>query len=279
MCVEQGGKRSAVVMMGMQRHRGNIAEPQAVDLASSALLLDVDGTLIDIAPSPDDVHVPDGLKRTLHLLLERTNGAVALVSGRRITELDALFDPLRIAAIGCHGAEMRVNPAGLPVARAPVLPQKVRQAYSDIAVLEPLVRVEDKTFSLAFHYRQVVDREPRILALVRGRAAAFTPELTLLHGKAVVEVKTSGVNKGEAVLELMRHAPFAGRSAVFLGDDRTDEDVFAVLHELGGFSVSVGRKAQDATFMIKSPADVRRWLATLTSSPPDTRNSGSAGTL
>jgi trehalose 6-phosphate phosphatase len=246
-----------------QRGAESIDRLPAIDPALSTLLLDVDGTLLDIAPTPEDVHVAPSLKRTIGSLFARMNGAIALVSGRRIAALDELFAPLGIAAIGCHGAEMRASPVGVPIERVSALSEKVRQAFSDIAVLEPRVRMEDKTFSLAFHYRGAIEREKQLLALICERIERFAPELIVLPGKAVIEIKAGDFNKGEAVLDLLRQAPFAGRKPIFLGDDETDEDVFAVLTQLGGMGISVGRRTQNAGFTIDRPADVRRWLARL----------------
>jgi trehalose 6-phosphate phosphatase len=235
----------------------------AFDPARDALLLDVDGTLIDIAPSPEEVVVPADLKRDLGSLVAKTNGALALVSGRRLAALEALFAPVQSAAIGCHGAELRSRQGEAAVERVPPLSAEIRAAFSDIAALEPLVRVEDKTFSLAFHYRRAPDREQSLLARVGDRAARYMPDLMVLRGKAVVEVKSAGFNKGEAVLHLMGQPPFAGRRPIFLGDDETDEDVFAVLGQLNGIGISVGRQALGASFTIRGPAEVRNWLAEL----------------
>lgn len=235
----------------------------SVDMKRHAMLLDVDGTLIDIAPAPDDVRVPECLKRSLEVLASRMDGAVALVSGRPVAALDALFAPLELAAIGCHGAEMRAVSGADTMARVPALGENIKQAYSDISALEPGVRVEDKTFSLAFHYRNIPDRETALLARIRERSAAFAPQLTLLQGKAVIEVKSGAFNKGEAVQDLMCHDPFAGRRPVFLGDDTTDDDVFAILGQIGGTGVCVGRRAENAEFTMVDPPEVRRWLAGL----------------
>lgn len=243
-------------------HSGDREWPE-IDSARDAILLDVDGTILDIAAAPQDVHVPAPLRRSLARLIASTNGATALVSGRTLATLDSLFAPLRIAAIGCHGAEIRRSPHGANQTRVSPLPATLRLALSDIHDLEPRIRIEDKTFALAFHFRGARDREEDLLALLRRRITPFAGEYALLHGKSVFEVRPRTCNKGEALRALMQSSPFTGRRPVFFGDDKTDEDAFAVLPEFAGLGVTVGRRAQNAAFMVHTPHDVRRWLAAL----------------
>jgi trehalose 6-phosphate phosphatase len=235
----------------------------AVDLKQDAILLDVDGTLVDIAPTPEEVHVPPGLRRTLFRLVGATNGALALVSGRTLNSIDALFAPLVTAAIGCHGAQMRRSAESDSATRMPVLPENIRLACCDVAALEPRIRIEDKTFTLAFHYRQAPDREYALRALLRERLAPFTTDYVLMDGKSVIEIKPRLCTKGEALRALMHLPPFAGRRPVFLGDDTTDEYAFAVLPEFGGIGISVGRPMENADYAFAAPRDVRRWLESL----------------
>jgi trehalose 6-phosphate phosphatase len=234
-----------------------------IDFAQDAILLDVDGTLLDIAPSPQDVYVPASLLTTLGRLFVIAGGAVALVSGRLITVLDALFEPLKLPAIGCHGAELRPSPRRPDERRSRPLPDSLKRAFADIAHREPQIRVEDKAFTLAFHYRGAQDREAVLLRLLRERIEPFARDYTLLRGKSVVEVKPKTFNKGEALRALLGFTPFAGRRPVFFGDDTTDEDVFAVLPEFGGLGISVGKCLPGANFAVHSPDEVRRWLAHL----------------
>jgi trehalose 6-phosphate phosphatase len=143
------------------------------------------------------------------------------------------------------------------------LPEKIRLACSDIAVLEPRLRIEDKRFTLAFHYRQAPDREAVLRALLQERLASFAPDYVLMDGKSVIEVKPRLCTKGDALRDLMRLPPFAGRRPIFAGDDATDEYAFAVLPEFGGIGVSVGRPMENADYAVAAPRDVRRWLGTL----------------
>lgn len=240
-----------------------IADFVRLDPNSIALLLDVDGTIIDIGPSPFEVHVPDELCRALERLLERGHGALALVSGRPIRDLDRLFSPVLLPAIGGHGAEMRVRGSEIASAAEP-LPAKLRAQLARAATPGSGVLVEDKGYSLALHYRQAPQQEARLRELIAQARAAFPGEtIELLPGKAMLEIKRSGISKGAAVRKLMTQAPFAGRMPVFIGDDVTDASVFAALPAMGGKGYSVGRHFDGVTGIFASPDDVREALRRL----------------
>src|SRR6188472_2147879 len=206
------------------------------DLSQLAILLDVDGTLLDFAPTPREVYVSHALRETLGRLWDRTGGAVAFVSGRPVNELDLIFAPLQLPAIGGHGAELRTvaGAAAGPPRLAP-LDLRVKQQFAAIAEAGPGIVLEDKGYSLALHYRLAPDKE----TLVRAAAAKIYSDLKdasieLLPGKLVVEVKQIGVTKAIAVRELMTYPPFAGRRPVFMGDDVTDLGVFEILPNFNG---------------------------------------------
>jgi trehalose 6-phosphate phosphatase len=250
-----------------------VSQPIANDVAadifadleakSIALLLDVDGTMVDFGPSPLEVQVSDGLKDSLARLSRLTGGALALVSGRPINDLDLLFAPLKLPAIGGHGAEMRVRGDEVISAATP-LPDGLRRNLADAAIPGSGIVVEDKGYSVALHYRQSPQHEDRLRAHVAAGRAAFPGEATeVLPGKSMFEVKRPNVSKGDGVRALMRHPPFAGRVPVFIGDDVTDESVFAVLPELGGKGFSVGRHFDGMAGIFDSPEDVRRALQRL----------------
>jgi trehalose 6-phosphate phosphatase len=243
-----------------------------LDVKSIALLLDVDGTLIDFGPTPHEVHVSDDLKESLACLLRLTGGALALVSGRPIADLDRMFAPLKLPAIGGHGAEMRVQGAGTINTASP-LPYELRRHLADAATLGSGIVVEDKGYSLALHYRKVPQHEDRLRAHIAAGRAAYPGEATeVLPGKAMFEVKRPNVSKGDGVRELMRHAPFASRMPVFIGDDVTDESVFAALPELGGKGFSVDRHFTGLTGIFNSPMDVRRALQRLAAGEQTSRS-------
>ena len=234
-----------------------------LDPKSIALLLDLDGTLIDIGPSPYEVHVSDGLRTSLSRLFDLTDGALALVSGRPIEGLDRLFTPLTLPAIGGHGAEMRMR--GTRITRwALSLSPELRARLAEAATLRRGIVVEDKGYSLALHYRKAPQQEAWLLRHIAAACTAFPGELTeVLPGKAMFEIKRPGVNKGDGVREMMAHLPFAGRTPVFLGDDITDESVFAILPKLGGKGFSVGRQFDGLAGMFESPSLVRQALRRL----------------
>ncbi|MEP7030121.1 MAG: trehalose-phosphatase [Pseudolabrys sp.] len=234
-----------------------------LDLKSLALLLDVDGTMIDIAPSPTEVHVSDELQSSLGRLVELTGGALALVSGRPIADLDRLFEPLKLPAIGGHGAEMRLS-AGGATKRIADLPKAMREQLTGAATPGSGIVVEDKGYSLALHYRNAPQQKEYLRSHIEAGCAAFPGEATaVLPGKAMFEVMRPGIDKGQGVRELMRHAPFAGRVPVFIGDDVTDESVFAMLPEMGGKGFSVSRRFAGLSGIFESPAQVRRALLEL----------------
>ena len=235
----------------------------ALDLATSALLLDIDGTLIDIGPSPFEVHVPKQLCRALERLHERSSGALALVSGRPIRDIDKLFSPLRLPVVGGHGAEMRLGD-GRIISGVEALPEKLRKRLALAATPGSGIVLEDKGYSFALHFRQSPQQEPRLRALVDRVRAEFPGEpLEVLPGKAMFEIKRSGISKGEAVRKLMTQAPFAGRTPIFVGDDITDESVFALLPGLRGKGYSVGRHFAGLAGIFATPDEVRDALIRL----------------
>lgn len=234
-----------------------------LDLKKTALLLDVDGTIVDIGPSPDEVQVSDSLLRSLGRLYELSGGAVALVSGRRIGDLDRLFSPLALPSIGVHGAEMRVNDGEIFYWAKP-LPTDLRRRLADVASIAPGIVVEDKDYSLALHYRNAPKHAEQLRRHIAAARTAFPAEPTeLLLGKAMFEVKRPGISKGESIRKLMAHAPFSGRMPVFIGDDVTDESVFEVLPEIGGKGFSVSRYFPGLAGIFKDPAQVRSALESL----------------
>ena len=232
------------------------------DLGKCAILLDIDGTILDLAPSPQQVWVPTGLRQTLARLDALTGGAVALVSGRLLNDIDLIFSPLQLAGIGGHGAELRAMAGGPAVQRARPIAPALRRKLAAISELGPGILAEDKGYSLALHYRLAPEKGDAVRAEVdRICAAERSGTIEILPGKLVVEVKTPGINKADAVCELMRHAPFAGRNPIFIGDDTTDEPVFGVIAQFGGLGFSVGRIAPDANGHFDRPELVRTWLA------------------
>ena len=234
-------------------------------LEGSAILLDIDGTLLDLAPTPREVWVPPGLAETLNRLLERTSGALALVSGRSLNDIDLIFAPGQFPAVGGHGAEMRVTvDSEAVVTHAPPMDKELKRRLAAIAKLSPGILLEDKGYSLALHYRLAPHAEKAIYEAVSLiRADLPNAPIEVLPGKCVCEVKHSGFTKASGVLELMTHEPFRGRRPLFIGDDVTDESVFAIMPDLDGIALSVGWRAKGVAGHFDEPRDVRQWLAHL----------------
>src|SRR5690349_10318610 len=234
-------------------------------LTETAILLDIDGTLLDLMPTPREVWVPPGLADTLNGLHRRTNGALALVSGRSLNDIDLIFAPDQFPAVGGHGAEMRIDAESESVAaHAPPLAKELKRRLAAIAHLSPGILLEDKGYSLALHYRLAPHAEKAIYAAVSLiRADLPNAPIEVLPGKCVCEIKHSGFTKATGVRELMTHAPFRGRKPLFIGDDVTDESVFAIMPDLDGLAFSVGRRAKGVAGHFDSPSDVREFLAHL----------------
>ncbi len=226
---------------------------------NTALFLDIDGTLLDLARTPDRVKVPHDLLRALQRLSQELSGAFAFVSGRSLDSIDRLFSPFRPAAIGAHGGEIRG--ADGSVAREPVLPETVRRVFAALARDIPGLLLEDKQCALALHYRLAPEARSVLVSAMEKHAGLFEAEkVHILHGKAVIEARRLGVDKGRAVAALARQRPFAGRVILFGGDDATDLDVFRILPDLGGRGFSVGRRFPGADHVFQSPRAVRQWL-------------------
>jgi len=232
------------------------------NLDEVAILLDVDGTILDIAPRPTDVSASAALRHTLGRLAERTGGATALVSGRSIGDLDRIFSPLRLPAIGGHGAEIRPS-VHEAFRRSPAasLDAGLRRRLAAIATAGTGILVEDKGYAVALHYRLAPEQEGAVKNAVAAIRSSFPPgSMEVLPGKAVVEVKAAGFDKGTALRELMSYPAFAGRCPIFIGDDTTDEAAFAVLPEFHGVPISVGRALPGVANWFDTPGDVRTWL-------------------
>src|SRR5256886_3627845 len=234
-------------------------------LSETAILLDVDGTLLDLMPTRREVGVPPGVGKTLNRLLVRPNGALALVSGRSLNDIDLIFAPDQFPAVGGHGAEMRIEPDSESVdAHAPPMDKELKRRLAAIARLSPGILLEDKGYSLALHYRLAPHAEKAIYAAVSLiRADLPNAPIEVLPGKAVCEIKHSGFTKATGVRELMTHEPFRGRRPFFIGDDVTDESVFAIMPDLEGLAFSVGRRARGVAGHFDAPSDVREFLAHL----------------
>ena len=223
-----------------------------------ALFLDFDGTLIDIAATPDSIVVPHDLAARLQALSRRMEGRLALVTGRAVANLEQHCGPLGVALAGSHGLS-RFSAAREQLGRVPrPLPESVFEALAEFADGADF-HLERKPFGAALHYRA----DPSLAERAEAFAGSLAVEhgLMVKHGKYVVELVPPGADKGAAVRAFMDEPPFAGSRAVFVGDDVTDEDGFEAAGQFGGFGVLVGRRnVTAARYGLPDPAAVIGWL-------------------
>jgi trehalose 6-phosphate phosphatase len=230
------------------------------DLARDcALFLDFDGTLAELAPRPDAVRLRPPLPALLGEAQRLLGEAVAIVTGRALADIDRHLHPARLAGIGVHGAELR-RQAGAPVEHQAThgtaeLLRRLRERFEP----EPFLLVEDKGAAVALHFRQAPSRAQECIDFMRE--AAHHHGLDVLVGKAVVEARPRGIDKGGALLALMAEPPFRGRRPVFAGDDVTDEEGFAVIEEQGGITIKVGEGTSRARYRLASVDAVHAWLS------------------
>ncbi len=222
-----------------------------------AYFFDLDGTLVDLVDVPAEVQVDGGLRRQLTALHQATGGAMALISGRTLRDLDALFPGVQLPAAGQHGLERR-GAEGRTVRHQP--PPGLEEARRILASGDPRLELEDKGLSLALHYRRAPGLGRYADQLVRTAAASAGPGYAVLQGKDIVELKPAGQDKGVAVREFLDEPPFRGRRPIFLGDDVTDEDGFATVNARGGASIKVGAGDTVARWRLRDVRSVRAWL-------------------
>ena len=226
-----------------------------------AFFLDIDGTLLDIAETPDAAEATRREKSLVRRLHEAAGGALALVSGRSLEAIDDLFAPLKVAAAGQHGVERRdargrVHRGRYPRERL----QRAAASLREFAAAHDGLVFEDKGASFALHYRLAPALEGAAHEVVRRVAASLGDWVEIQTGKRVVELKPAGRDKGMAIEEFLREAPFAERQPVFIGDDLTDEDGFRVVNRAGGHSIKVGGGRTEARWQVADPNAARAWL-------------------
>ena len=227
-----------------------------------ALFLDLDGTLIDIAPTPEDVVVPDSLARLLADTTEELNGALAILTGRSIADADRHLAPLVPVAAGVHGAEIRTAPGHAIETKAALIDAGTANAVRDIACREPGALVEFKGVSIAIHYRMVPQAQPRLEEALQDIVSARSDRLMLCRGRKVLELVPRHVSKGGALEVLMQLPAFRGKRPNVIGDDLSDLSAFEAARGLGGHGYKVAGAlfpSEEADFT--DPTAVRAWLA------------------
>ena len=241
-----------------------LAEALPSDLREWALFIDIDGTLIDLAPTPTGIEIPADLPSQLLAVSQRSNGAMALVTGRSIEAVDAMFSPYQFVMAGMHGSEIR-DVSGR-IRRKQIDKSSLDPARSELGKLAgqwPGLIVEDKNLAIAVHYRQASEAESAVRSKMSAIHSMLGEDWKLQNGKMVVELHPSGSDKGTAISDFMGHQPFKGKKPLVIGDDLTDEAMFHYANGCGGRSVRVGDSlyVSAAEFKVGSAHDVRRWVA------------------
>lgn len=227
--------------------------------AKAALFFDFDGTLVDLAPTPDAVNVKPEIQQLLLALYEICNGALAIITGRDLSSLDKLLRLPHIPASGSHGAEWRFNDEILHSANTELLlPVNLIKDCENFAKKHRLI-FESKRYSVALHFRDQPEIETLLNAFLEAEIGRYA-SLCVQEGKFVKEIKPAAINKGVALARFMQHTPWHGRQAWYFGDDVTDEAAFAWVNANNGVSVKVGAGDTVARYRLGSPADLEVWL-------------------
>lgn len=260
----------AASLVTPQRARVRRGPPPPLD-ADCALFLDIDGTVLDLAATPDGVRVDADIVALLPALAGLLGGAVALITGRTIGDVDRLFPRLVLPAAGQHGSERRAADGTIrrhPASRRGL--DRLRREIERFAARHEGLLLEDKGSTLALHYRLAPHLAPHVHRTLRAQVAASGGSWALQRGKRILEIRPEGHDKGKAILEFMGESPFRGRMPVFVGDDLTDEFGFAAVARLRGWAVKVGRGSTCATYRLADVAAVRAWLraAAASAAPP-----------
>lgn len=241
------------------RDGGDLPSPPASLLRGASLFLDFDGTLVNIAPKPDEVRVTSELRGLLSRLREKLGGRVAILTGRSAEYIERLFDPVSLSIGGHHGLETRHGAKTIAMERPPILDE----ILIDLRQLErehPGVLIENKPLGIALHFREAPHAEEACRAAIER--AAERSGLEVQPGKMLFELKPHGPNKGEALRRLMHEEPFAGTIPVFLGDDLTDEPAFAAAQALGGAGILIGDRTETAAnYRLESVERAADWLS------------------
>ncbi|MEM1263067.1 MAG: trehalose-phosphatase [Pseudomonadota bacterium] len=238
--------------------------PPTPALSDTALFLDIDGTLLPLQSDPAGVASDPVLRQKLTELVTRTDGALALVSGRTLADIDRIFAPLAFSAAGTHGGEIRHRGADLSPPGLSALDEMALKPIADFVAANRGLLLENKGVSVTLHFRERPDLEADCRAMIDALYERHPEGMQVIAGKMVFELTPIAANKGAAIQRLLGEPPFRGRQPVFLGDDTTDEAGFTVVNDAGGLSVLVGeRDTTAATHRLEGVAAVHGWLSNL----------------
>jgi trehalose 6-phosphate phosphatase len=231
--------------------------------ARHALFLDFDGTLVDIAPTPEGVKVPEELTGLLVRVRDALGGALAVISGRDLNVITAYLTPLILPCAGTHGTERRKSDGTLVLPDPDVLAEAADMAAEAAKAVTgyPGMGIEIKPYSVVLHYRAAPEHHDACVEILNRLMCGRRHEWGIVEGKMIVEVRPAGYSKAGSVQAFMREPPFAGRIPVFVGDDRTDEDGIKAAMAMGGFGIKVGMGDSVASYRLADPQAVRRYLA------------------
>lgn len=235
-----------------------------VNLGRACLFLDLDGTLVDHIDDPAAVRIDDQLRTTLAVLERQTGGALAIVSGRSITDVDRILTPLHLPVAGVHGFERRTA-GGLLLRRSEETGRlnAARDMLGNAVLAMPGLHLEDKQVALALHYRTAPQWETAAYAAAHAALQLLGDQFELLEGERVIEIKPAHNDKASAIEAYLQEVPFAGRVPVFLGNDLTDVEGFAAVQRHGGLAISVGDRVR-APWRLPTSSAARQWLQRLT---------------
>ncbi|MEX3555622.1 MAG: trehalose-phosphatase [Burkholderia gladioli] len=240
--------------------------PASLPLTDTAFFFDFDGTLVDLAPTPDGIHVPDSLSAMLSELRTLARGAVAIVSGRGIDSIDSFLGLADLPVAGLHGAERRdANGDTMRVGFNDERLLRIERELAAVVERNPGTLLEIKGAAVALHFRNAPEREGVAREAAELLVAEYPDAYVLQPGKMVFEIKPKGVDKGRAITAFLGEPPFAGRRPVFAGDDLTDEKGFAVVDAAGGLSIKIGAGDTSAKTRLDSVeamrAQIAQWIA------------------
>ena len=237
--------------------------PENLGTSAVALFLDVDGTLLDIRDNPSDVVADSALTELLNACSTELHGALSLISGRSIEEVDRIFAPAIFPVAGAHGAELRFDGAQALTLDSNPMPREALRRLEEFVATNQGLLIEYKRGGVSLHYRRAPELQEACEELVRGLMADLGDAFRLIAGKMVFEIAPGAHNKGAAIRSFLEHAPFVGRMPVYVGDDVTDEDAFAEVNRVDGLSIRVGDSAHsEACYELPDVASVRSWLST-----------------